>query len=204
MYKPPQIAVRGRTCQHGSYCDLSHWTRFNFIFLCCRCAVSAAASPALFYQVGAFALVHNKGSYLVVSPPDALLPGAVQLPGFLLTSASGVNLAELGLRRTLLSQVGLAVGSLTLVSSFAVRLPEGDSRLSLIFGSEYVSGILNPGPALRYADWQPPEHLRSLGAPEWLFSAIHEYEAVNGPLPGEDGERPRKAGLRSLLGRRSE
>ena len=159
--------------------------------------------PALFYQVGVFALIHNKGSYLVVSPSNPLLPGAVQLPGFLLDSASGANLAELGLRRTLLSQVGLAVGSLTLVSSFAVRLPEGDSRLSLIFGSEYVSGILNPSSELRHADWQPPEHLRSLGAPEWLFTAIHEYEIGQAPPEGED-ERPRKLGFRSFLGRKEQ
>ena len=105
------------------------------------------------------------------------------MPGLLLGSASGAGLAETGLRRALLSQVGLSIGSLSLVGSFAVRLPEGDSRLSLIFGSEYVSGILNPSAEVRGADWHTPPELRRLGAPEWLFSAIHEYRCLAARRP---------------------
>ncbi|WP_293913201.1 hypothetical protein [Deinococcus sp.] len=161
------------------------------------------AAHSLYYQVGVFALVRHKDTYLVVQPHDALLPGAVQLPGVLMSTASGAGLAELGLRRTLLAQVGLSVGSLSLVSSFAVRLPEGDSRLSLIFGSEYVSGILNPTAEVRGADWTQPGQLRGLGAPEWLFAAIREFEAVVGAAPEEGTERVRKPGLMGLLGRKS-
>ncbi len=162
------------------------------------------SSPPLYYQVGIFALIRSKDSYLAVNPQRPLLPGAVQLPGLLMGQASGAGLAESGLRRTLLSQVGLAVGSLTLVGSFAVRLPEGDSRLSLVFGSEYVSGILNPNSELRGAEWRTPEQLRRLGAPQWMFSAIHDYETVNGAPVSEDEERPRRSPLRSILGRRDE
>lgn len=158
----------------------------------------------LYYQVGVFALVRSKDTYLIVEPHQPLLPGAVQLPGLLLGSASGAGLAETGLRRALLSQVGLSISSLTLVGSFAVRLPEGDSRLSLIFGSEYVSGILNPSSEVHSAQWHSPPELRGLGAPEWLFSAVHEYEVLGGPLSGEDDKRPRRPLLRSILGRREE
>lgn len=164
----------------------------------------SSASGPLYYQVGVFALVRSKDTYLTVEPLLALLPGAVQLPGLLLGSASGAGLAETGLRRALLSQVGLSIGPLNLVGSFAVRLPEGDSRLSLIFGSEYVSGILNPSSEVRGAQWQSSPELRGLGAPEWLFSAIHEYQLLSGALPGEDDRRPRKPLLRSILGRREE
>ena len=165
----------------------------------------APVAHSLYYQVGVFALVRHKGNYLTVQPLNALLPGAVQLPGVLLGTANGAGLAELGLRRSLLSQVGLAVGSLSLVGSFAVRLPEGDSRLSLVFGSEYVSGILNPSGEVRQADWHAPGQLRSSGAPEWLFSAIREFEAVSGAAPEDDSpERPRKPGLLGLLGRKAE
>lgn len=156
---------------------------------------------ALYYQVGVFALVRSKDKYLMVQIQQPLLPGAVQLPGLLMTQTSGAGLAESGLRRALLSQVGLAVGSLTLVGSFAVRLPEGDSRLSLIFGSEYVSGILNSGSELRSAEWLPPSELRRMGAPEWLFGAIRDYEAFEGLPPEEASERSRKLSLRALLGR---
>ncbi len=158
----------------------------------------------LYYQVGVFALVRSKDTYLTVEPLLPLLPGAVQLPGLLLGDASGAGLAETGLRRALLSQVGLSIGTLSLVGSFAVRLPEGDSRLSLIFASEYVSGILNPSAGVRGAEWLTPPELRHLGAPEWLFSAIHEYQTLSGALPGEDDKRQRKPLLRSILGRREE
>jgi hypothetical protein len=164
----------------------------------------APAAHSLYYQVGVFGLVRSKGKYLTTQPLNPLLPGAVQLPGLLLSTASGAGLAELGLRRSLLSQVGLAVGSLSLVGSFAVRLPEGDSRLSLVFGSEYVSGILNPTGEVRGADWTPPDQLRTLGAPEWLFAAIREFEAVAGTVPEEGAERARKPGLLGLLGRKNE
>ena len=165
--------------------------------------MSLPTSAPLYYQVGVFGLIRNKGSYLLIDPERLLLPGAAQLPGLLMDSASGAGLAELGLRRALLSQVGLAVGPLMLVGSFAVRLPEGDSRLSLIFGSEYVSGILNPSAEVRRAEWHPPVQLRQLGAPEWLFSAIEEYQLSGNPDSDQD-ERPRKAGFRSLLGRRGQ
>lgn len=162
------------------------------------------SSGPLYYQVGVFALVRSKDSYLTVEPHQPLLPGAVQLPGLLLGNASGAGLAETGLRRALLSQVGLSIGPLSLVGSFAVRLPEGDSRLSLIFGSEYVSGILNPSSEVRGAHWYAPPDLRGLGAPEWLFSAIQEYGVLSGGPPGEADRQPRKPLLRSILGRREE
>ncbi len=166
--------------------------------------MTPAAAPALYYQVGVFALIRSKDTYLSVTPHLPLLPGAVQLPGLLLGSASGAGLAELALRRALLSQVGLAVGALTLAGSFAVRLPEGDSRLSLVFGSDYVSGILNSSSEVRGAEWLTPEALRTHGAPEWLFSAIHEYEALGTGPAGEAEARPRRALRRPLLGRREE
>ncbi|AZI42850.1 hypothetical protein EHF33_08880 [Deinococcus psychrotolerans] len=165
---------------------------------------AARSSSALYYQVGVFGLIRSKDTYLTVTPHQPVLPGAVQLPGLLLTSPSGAGLAESGLRRALLSQVGLAVSALSVVASFAVRLPEGDSRLSLIFGSEYVSGILNPSSEVLGAQWLDPEELRRAGAPQWLFAAIREYEAFHGTPPSGGEERPRRVGLRSILGRRSE
>ncbi|AWN24163.1 hypothetical protein DKM44_13765 [Deinococcus irradiatisoli] len=164
--------------------------------------MTPTAAPALYYQVGVFALIRSKDTYLTVTPHLPLLPGAVQLPGLLLGSASGAGLAELGLRRALLSQVGLAVGALTLAASFAVRLPEGDSRLSLVFGSDYVSGILNPSSEVRGAEWQTVEGLRRRGAPEWMFSAIHEYEAVGAGPEAPAELRVRRAPRLPLLGRR--
>ncbi|CAM3669102.1 NUDIX hydrolase [Deinococcus saxicola] len=95
------------------------------------------------YQVGVFALVRQRDTYLIVRPRAPLLPGGLHgLPGLVLNAASGDNIVESQLRRALLSQVGLAVAQLRLVGSHAARGVQGghgDARLNLIFGSEYCS-----------------------------------------------------------------
>lgn len=141
----------------------------------------ATPSAATTYQVGVFALVQHRGAYLFVQPRKLLLPGGnISVPGVFLNQESGSGVAETQLRRTLLSQVGLAVGDLRLVGSYAGRGTEdgrADARLHLIFGTEYCSGILNPQPAeLHGAEWIAREHLLERGVPEWLLAAIREME----------------------------
>lgn len=139
------------------------------------------------YQVGIFALVRHRNAYLIVRPHRPLLPGGSHsLPGLMLDVPVGNNLVELHLRRALLSQVGLAVSDLRLVGSHAGRgVQQGlaEARLNLIFGTEYCSGILNPQPAeLMSAEWIPREEFGEYsGAPEWLQTAIREFETTIQP-----------------------
>lgn len=136
------------------------------------------------YQVGVFALVQHRSSYLIVRPRKPLLPGGSHsLPGLLLSVSAGGNVVELHLRRALLSQVGIAVSDLRLVGSHAARGAEvgnAEARLNMIFGTEYCSGILNPQPMdLLSAEWIPRDELGEYsGAPEWLQTAIREFETT--------------------------
>lgn len=139
------------------------------------------------YQVGVFALVRQRDSYLIVRQRKPLLPGGSHsLPGLILDVPAGGNIVELHLRRALLSQVGLAVSDLRLVGSHAgrgVQDGQADARLNLIFGTEYCSGILNPQPdVLSYADWIPRDEFAEYsGAPEWLQTAVREFETMIEP-----------------------
>ena len=153
----------------------------------------ATPSAATTYQVGVFALVQHRGAYLFVQPRKLLLPGGnISVPGVFLNQESGSGVAETQLRRTLLSQVGLAVGDLRLVGSYAGRGTEdgrADARLHLIFGTEYCSGILNPQPDMfKSALWVPQAQLVD-NVPEWLRSALHELEQVTPPsvTPATEG-----------------
>ncbi|THF87684.1 hypothetical protein E7T09_00075 [Deinococcus sp. KSM4-11] len=136
------------------------------------------------FQVGVFALVQHQGTYLIVRHHKPMLPGGSQsLPGLLLEVPAGNNIIEMHLRRALLSQVGIAVSDLRLVGSHAgrgVQSGNGDARLNLIFGTQYCSGILNPQPdKLASAEWLPSHEFGEYsGSPEWLQSAIREFETV--------------------------
>ncbi len=133
------------------------------------------------YQVGAFALIHHQGAYLITRPLAPLQPGAQGLPGLILNADPGSNPVELHLRRVIREQVKLVVGDLRLVGSYAARSLPGsraDARLHLIFGTEYSAGILEVDAAqLSAAEWIPRhELLEQGGAPDWLQAALREYE----------------------------
>ncbi len=155
------------------------------------------------YQVGVFALVRQRDTYLIVRPRAPLLPGGLYgLPGLILGAPSGDNLVESQLRRALLSQVGLAVAELRLVGSHAARGVQGgsgDARLNLIFGSEYCSGILNPQASeLLGAEWMNGSDLFRAGVPEYLLAAVRELETsiapATPPAPASTGRFPRLFG----------
>ncbi|MFC5847084.1 hypothetical protein [Deinococcus petrolearius] len=158
---------------------------------------SAPTPPT--YQVGLFALVRRHDTLLLVRPHELLLPGGPQsLPGLLLGGVpSGLGTVENALRRTLLSQVGVAVGDFVLLGSHVTRAgPEAScARLNLIFGTEYCSGILNPQPdVLRTALWIPRAQLAEQ-VPDWLSAALEA-------LPGGPAPAPATGGGLSLFGRR--
>ncbi|MVN85772.1 hypothetical protein GO986_03230 [Deinococcus sp. HMF7620] len=141
------------------------------------------------YHVGAFALIAHRGAYLITAPRTPLLPGGRHdLPGFVLSAATGSNPVELQLRRTIREQLSLAVSDLKLVGSHAARgsYGAGDGmRLNLIFGTEYCAGILQPDHSqLTGAEWVPSEDLlRPGGAPDWLQGAVREFEAITPAAP---------------------
>lgn len=136
------------------------------------------------YQVGVFALIKQEHSFLLVRPHDLLLPGGPQsLPGTLIeTQHSGIGIIENTLRRALLTDVGISVGTFRLIGSHATRSSEENPklpRLNMIFGSEYCSGILQPRPSkLKTAHWFAIDQLESAAQagklPQWLRAAMHE------------------------------
>ena len=131
------------------------------------------------YLVGLYALIQHNGKYLLVRQQASSLPGGhYSLPGALLLGDLGDKVAELHLRRVLLSQLGLSVGELRLAGSHALRLTDGGTQLNLIFGAEYNSGVPNPQRnVILSADWIASSELRTRGdAPQWLMSAIDTYE----------------------------
>ncbi len=93
-----------------------------------------------------------------------------------------MGVAETALRKLLLTQVGISVSELTLVGSHILRAGSEQhpvSRLNLIFGTEYCSGILNPQPdLLKSALWIPQVQLEGQ-VPEWLRAAIQELNTMN-------------------------
>ena len=146
-------------------------------------SASATQPSVIAYQVGIFALVRQRETYLIVRPRIPLLPGGLHgLPGLVLSSSSGSNVVESQLRRTQLAQVGITVAELRLEGSHAgrgVQNGAADARLNLIFGSEYCSGILNPQPdELLGADWMDEAQLFHAGVPEYLLGAVRELEAT--------------------------
>lgn len=165
---------------------------------------SEAHGHPVAFQVGVFALVQHQGTYLIVRHARPLLPGGGHsLPGLLIDVPVGTNIIELHLRRALLSQVGIAVSDLRLVGSHAgrgVHSGEGEARLNLIFGTQYCSGILNPQPdKVISAEWLPHHEFGEYsGAPDWLQSAIREFETVIVP----PGARPPAGAKTSFFSRR--
>ena len=138
------------------------------------------------YQVGIFALVRQRDTYLIVRPRVPLLPGGMYgLPGLVLDVPSDGNVVESQLRRALLAQVGIAVAELRLVGSHAARGVQGgsaDARLNLIFGSEYCSGILNPQAGeILDAQWMDGPQLFRSGVPDYLLTATREFETTIAP-----------------------
>ncbi|MFC4426617.1 hypothetical protein [Deinococcus navajonensis] len=136
--------------------------------------VSRTVPPAA-YHVGLFALIHRQGTYLMVRPRQPLLPDSPwSPPGLLLGAGTGQGLAEQQLRRTLLSQLSLAVGDFRLAGSHAGR-PDRQgqgAQLHLIFATEYASGLVNPQASeLRGAEWLTPDELRARGVPAWVLDA---------------------------------
>jgi len=90
----------------------------------------------------------------------------------------GGGVAELHLRRKLLSQMGLSVGELVLVGSHTLRLTDGGVVLNLIFGTTYNSGVPNPQAGIIQAmNWISLDELAAGGdAPDWLMTAIRTYQ----------------------------
>ncbi|MFC4638047.1 hypothetical protein [Deinococcus hohokamensis] len=137
--------------------------------------VSRTVPPAA-YHVGLFALIHRRGTYLMVRPRQPLLPDSPwSPPGLLLGAGTGQGLAEQQLRRTLLSQLSLAVGDFRLVGSHAGR-PDRQgqgAQLHLVFATEYASGLVNPqATELRGAEWFTPDELRARAVPAWVLDAV--------------------------------
>jgi len=153
------------------------------------------------YQVGAFALIHHQGAYLITRPLEPLQPGAQGLPGLILNAEPGNNPVELHLRRVIREQVKLVVSDLRLAGSYVARGTQGghaDARLHLIFGTEYSAGILEPDPhLLSAAEWIPSaELLERGGSPEWLQIAIREYETSAAPPAAPAAARSRLGFMR--------
>ncbi|GGR27897.1 hypothetical protein [Deinococcus ruber] len=135
------------------------------------------------YLVGLYALIQHNGKYLLVRQRASSLPGGnYSLPGALLLGDLGDKVAELHLRRVILSQLGLSMGELRLAGSHALRLTDGGTQLNLIFGAEYNSGVPNPQTGvILSADWITSSELRKRGdAPHWLMSTIDTYETNRG------------------------
>lgn len=141
--------------------------------------MTEAAKTFPTYRLGLFALVRQQDKVLLVRPHHLLLPGGPQsLPGLILDETQpSLGVAELALRRYLLSQVGIGVADFRLVGSHIVRSGRPDQptlRLNLIFGTEYGSGILNPQPDhLKSALWIPLAQLTD-NVPEWLRAALQQ------------------------------
>ncbi len=131
------------------------------------------------YHIGLYALVQHHGSYLMVRQVMSTLPsGPYGLPGAALIGEVGGGVAELHLRRKLLSQLGLSVGELTLSGSHTLRTSDGQVLLNLIFGTDYNSGVPNPQPGvITSMEWCSLEDLQSRGdVPEWLLNTIRNYQ----------------------------
>ncbi len=131
------------------------------------------------YQVGLYALVLHHGAYLMVRQLGSTLPpGAYGLPGAALIGEVGSGVAELHLRRKLLSQLGLSVGTLTLCGSHTLRMPDGRVVLNLIFGTEYNSGVPVPqSGVISSLEWCSLADLQARGdVPDWLLSTARNYQ----------------------------
>ena len=127
------------------------------------------------YHIGLYALVQHHGAYLTVRQAASTLPpGPYGLPGGVLVGEMGGGVAELHLRRKLLSQVGLSVGELTLSGSHTLRNQDGQVALNLIFGTDYNSGVPNPQPGvITDMEWVSLEDVQKRGnAPEWLLNTM--------------------------------
>jgi len=135
------------------------------------------------YQVGLYALVQHHGAYLMVRQlASTLPPSAYGLPGAGLIGEVGSGVAELHLRRKLLSQLGLSVGPLTLCGSHTLRLPDGRVVLNLIFGTEYNSGVPVPQPGvISRLEWCSLSDLQARGdVPDWLLSTMKNFQEQAG------------------------
>lgn len=136
------------------------------------------------YQIGVFALIKQENAFLLVRPHQLLLPGGPQsLPGTIIhIQHSGIGIIENTLRRTILTDVGISVGSFRLIGSHATRSSEENPklpRLNMIFGSDYCSGILQARPSkLKTAHWFAINELEDAGhagkLPQWLRAAMQE------------------------------
>ena len=131
------------------------------------------------YLVGLYALIQHKARYLLVRQQASSLPGGqYSLPGSVLLGDLGDKVAELHLRRAVLSQLGISVGELPLAGSPALRLTDGGTQLNLIFGTDYNSGVPVPQRGVILStDWLSSSELRTRGnAPQWMMSAVDAYE----------------------------
>lgn len=131
------------------------------------------------YHIGLYALVQHHGNYLMVRQAASTLPpGPYGLPGAALVGEVGGGVAELHLRRNLLSQLGLSVGEFTLSGSHTLRTSEGDVLLNLIFGTDYNSGVPNPQRSvIMEMQWCSLSDLQARGdVPEWLLNAARSYQ----------------------------
>ncbi|WP_424950068.1 hypothetical protein [Deinococcus sp.] len=131
------------------------------------------------YHIGLYALVQHHGNYLMVRQAVSTLPaGPYGLPGAALVGEVGGGVAELHLRRKLLSQLGLSVGELILSGSHTLRNVDGHVLLNLIFGTDYNSGVPNPQPGVIVnLEWVSLNEVQRRGdAPEWLLNTIKSYQ----------------------------
>jgi hypothetical protein len=137
------------------------------------------------YHIGLYALVQHHGTYLIVRQVQSTLPpGRYGLPGAALVGEMGSGVAELHLRRKLLSQLGLSVGPLTLSGSHTLRLDGNQVQLNLIFGTDYNSGIPIAQPhVIIDMEWCSLEQLQKRGdVPEWLIGAVKtDQDRLAGP-----------------------
>ena len=148
---------------------------------------------SLSYHVGLYALVQHHGNFLMVRQVASTLPpGQYGLPGAVLVGEVGGGVAELHLRRKLLSQLGLSVGELTLSGSHTLRTSEGTVLLNLIFGTDYNSGVPNPQQGVIVdMEWCSLSDLQARGnVPEWLLNAARSYqEHLNASATGRNTGR---------------
>ena len=145
------------------------------------------------YHVGLYALVQHHGTFLMVRQVTSTLPpGPYGLPGAVLVGEVGGGVAELHLRRKLLSQMGLSVGELTLSGSHTLRTSEGTVLLNLIFGTDYNSGVPNPQQGVIVdMEWCSLSDLQArVNVPEWLLNAARSYqEHLNASAAGRNTGR---------------
>lgn len=129
--------------------------------------------------------VYRKGRYLIVrrGSDETHMPGRLSLVGGGIESQdeqdTDVLLATL--RREIVEEVGVQIGTVTYVTSWTFRTDEGQDVVNLLFLCAYDSGIATPADPneVEEVHWMHvDEILDHPDTPPWTRNAIRQCEAV--------------------------